>query len=630
MLSLDVGEELSRVLCARYSHRECEKVLKHVFGRVGRLVVPWVGDEGEGRVLDDEFAFVVTDERGGRAYGVVRYLGGEDGDVGSVFSDEVMEDACGEMVVLCGLSREPCVRSMGKTLKEVVESLRFGGVARSLSFTSLVSMSPGGSPRKGVKGRNEVARPVVSFPMKGWGYEMLVDTAMSFMHGEQVSGTAKVLTTDIPYLIASLSPRCLTSVLAALMEEKRVVLTSKNTAKLSRLVIAFAVLLLPIKWPHALIPLLSKKLLDVLAAPVPYLVGVPAHLEHAVNFGELDQVLWVDIDTSDALAYRTSSTCSLLMKQVDDATSIENLNSRIPRRPRSRLEKKFTKLGNTPCDSWTADMVKGVESAVMSFYQQILAKCPSQRKETMGASRIFYKAWEEPYRGFVEAFCQSQMYISWKEELEDGKGPKDGKNAERREATRVAPRKQRDVSNGEPFSRKENVSYKSELSLLTKQRRRTRPSMIRRRKVQSTAADMDELPNLNERTLRTTSRQPSPATSLKSLLTYLGNDTKDGGLNSSAGALRWKSRTKRATKPSGDDLTHAKFTWQHHISNHPPREFEFASQPMLQINKRRDNYRQYAPRLHSDLSCATEAVRRVGEDPVFNNAHGFGPMATLV
>ncbi|RNF12027.1 Suppression of tumorigenicity 5 [Trypanosoma rangeli] len=64
------------------------------------------------------------------------------------------------------------------------------------------------------------------------------------------------------------------SVLADLLLEKRVIVVGPNFGLVSQVVMSLQSLISPFDWMHILIPILPSTLLDVLAAPTPYLVGI--------------------------------------------------------------------------------------------------------------------------------------------------------------------------------------------------------------------------------------------------------------------------------------------------------------------------------------------------------------------
>ncbi|CAG9320257.1 unnamed protein product [Blepharisma stoltei] len=85
---------------------------------------------------------------------------------------------------------------------------------------------------------------------------------------------------DIPWLLSPLFSTLRFQdtfwVLIALLLEKSVVVVSSNLSLLTSSVLAFAELLKPLIWPHVVIPIVPDSLREILEAPVPVLLGLPA------------------------------------------------------------------------------------------------------------------------------------------------------------------------------------------------------------------------------------------------------------------------------------------------------------------------------------------------------------------
>lgn len=79
-------------------------------------------------------------------------------------------------------------------------------------------------------------------------------------------------------LLNSLSPRNIVKVVAALLQEQRILLVSSQMDTLTLCAEAFVSLLYPFKWMHPLVPLLPTQLIEYLEAPTPYLMGVTSQV----------------------------------------------------------------------------------------------------------------------------------------------------------------------------------------------------------------------------------------------------------------------------------------------------------------------------------------------------------------
>ncbi|KFM26365.1 DENN domain-containing protein 1B [Auxenochlorella protothecoides] len=91
-----------------------------------------------------------------------------------------------------------------------------------------------------------------------------------------VGGGASTAGIPLAPLLWHLTPRLAVSLLAALLMERRVVVVSADLGRLTAAVAAAAALLHPFHWQHIFLPLVPASLLDYLAAPMPFLAGVPA------------------------------------------------------------------------------------------------------------------------------------------------------------------------------------------------------------------------------------------------------------------------------------------------------------------------------------------------------------------
>ncbi len=64
-------------------------------------------------------------------------------------------------------------------------------------------------------------------------------------------------------------------IFANMLNERRIIMTSKKLSRLSACVQAANSLIYPMHWQHIFIPVLPHHLLDYLSAPMPFLIGVP-------------------------------------------------------------------------------------------------------------------------------------------------------------------------------------------------------------------------------------------------------------------------------------------------------------------------------------------------------------------
>ncbi|KAK0397722.1 hypothetical protein QR680_002239 [Steinernema hermaphroditum] len=83
---------------------------------------------------------------------------------------------------------------------------------------------------------------------------------------------------------------------ASLLKERRIIFTSRKIGQLSSCVFAAAGLLYPFHWQSLFIPVLPHHLVDMLMAPMPFLIGVPKKTFWSLRLHDLGDVAIVDLD----------------------------------------------------------------------------------------------------------------------------------------------------------------------------------------------------------------------------------------------------------------------------------------------------------------------------------------------
>ncbi|XP_076450251.1 uncharacterized protein LOC143286535 isoform X2 [Babylonia areolata] len=110
----------------------------------------------------------------------------------------------------------------------------------------------------------------------------------------------------------------LIQVFASMLMERRLILCSRNLSALTQTIQALVALLYPFHWQHVYIPLLPPDMLEVCAAPTPFIIGVlKAHLP-VVTALDLEDVIIVDLDDKRILR-NMGDELSLLPKKVQKA-----------------------------------------------------------------------------------------------------------------------------------------------------------------------------------------------------------------------------------------------------------------------------------------------------------------------
>lgn len=87
-------------------------------------------------------------------------------------------------------------------------------------------------------------------------------------------------------------------VFASMLNERRIVVTSRRLSRLTACIHASVALLYPMFWQHLFIPILPAHLLDYLSAPMPYVIGVHSTLMQKMRMSELGDAIIVDVDNN--------------------------------------------------------------------------------------------------------------------------------------------------------------------------------------------------------------------------------------------------------------------------------------------------------------------------------------------
>uniref|UniRef100_A0A0M3JS27 UDENN domain-containing protein n=1 Tax=Anisakis simplex TaxID=6269 RepID=A0A0M3JS27_ANISI len=87
------------------------------------------------------------------------------------------------------------------------------------------------------------------------------------------------------------------SLYASLLKERRIIFTGRKLSQLSSCIFAAATLLYPMYWQNLFIPVLPADLIDMLMAPMPYLVGVPKKTFLKTKQSDIGEIVVVDIDS---------------------------------------------------------------------------------------------------------------------------------------------------------------------------------------------------------------------------------------------------------------------------------------------------------------------------------------------
>ncbi|XP_036898598.1 DENN domain-containing protein 1C isoform X3 [Sturnira hondurensis] len=103
---------------------------------------------------------------------------------------------------------------------------------------------------------------------------------------------------NLTELVVAVTDENIVGLFAALLAERRVLLTASKLSTLTSCVHASCALLYPMRWEHVLIPTLPPHLLDYCCAPMPYLIGVHSSLTERVLEKGLEDVVVINVDSN--------------------------------------------------------------------------------------------------------------------------------------------------------------------------------------------------------------------------------------------------------------------------------------------------------------------------------------------
>jgi hypothetical protein len=130
-----------------------------------------------------------------------------------------------------------------------------------------------------------------------------------------------------------LSPKTIAKIFAALLLERKILIISqRGITPVVHTCEAFLQFLWPLQWPHTYIPLLTNQLLEVVQAPVPYLIGISHQVIPAADFNAmLQEQRQFDLEVADLIVNIDTDTITEFSEEVNDANDDEfvevNLNA---------------------------------------------------------------------------------------------------------------------------------------------------------------------------------------------------------------------------------------------------------------------------------------------------------------
>ncbi|CAJ0935576.1 unnamed protein product, partial [Mesorhabditis belari] len=94
----------------------------------------------------------------------------------------------------------------------------------------------------------------------------------------------------------AITPAQMIALYSSLLKERRIIFTGRKLSQLSSCVQAASTILYPMFWQYLYIPVLPETLVDMLQAPMPFLIGVPKQVVDTDKVRDLGDVMVIDLE----------------------------------------------------------------------------------------------------------------------------------------------------------------------------------------------------------------------------------------------------------------------------------------------------------------------------------------------
>ncbi|XP_021005557.1 DENN domain-containing protein 1C [Mus caroli] len=225
------------------------------------------------------FTFALTDLVGNRRFGFCRLRAGA--------------RSC-----LCILSHFPWFEVFYKILNNVGDLLAQNQVAEAEELLQNLQQHPLLGPR--FSGRSEMDSSITVQSKCGILPPALGNSKLlSCFVAPDAAGLPSIPENrNLTELVVAVTDENIVGLFAALLAERRVLLTASKLSTLTACVHASCALLYPMRWEHVLIPTLPPHLLDYCCAPMPYLIGVHGSLAERIREKALEDVVVLNADSN--------------------------------------------------------------------------------------------------------------------------------------------------------------------------------------------------------------------------------------------------------------------------------------------------------------------------------------------
>ena len=147
-------------------------------------------------------------------------------------------------------------------------------------------------------------------------------------------------------------PRNLLDILCCILSESRILFHSSNVAKLPEVADAFRTLMYPFTWTHVYLPVVPAQLLNLVEAPVPFILGTHSENLKQINQCYLSDVVVIDCDDG---TYDKQSVPAMAFPEKEDRWLVMAL-SRIQNIHREHRSKQHVEL-NFPHEIMNTNLI---------------------------------------------------------------------------------------------------------------------------------------------------------------------------------------------------------------------------------------------------------------------------------
>lgn len=253
---------------------------------------------------------------------------------------------------------------------------------------------------------------------------------------------------DFLLLMQSLDAGNLLMLWGLLLTEAKVVLQARQPHVLTMAAETLSALLFPFSWQHVYIPILPGRLLDIMQAPVPFLIGIDdevlALAERTLAGGIPDEVVQVDLDKNEVLCEpAVAKTIVLPQKQYYKLYKALAPYCRAPNAEEQQggnAASAFTMapppdvdLGDRAptlaemSDEAVAEAISSIKAAFLRFfvslmarYQDLMVVPPAEIKQPAAVDFFDVKRWVSRFPSnsheWLQQFVDGQAFTQWLEQ----------------------------------------------------------------------------------------------------------------------------------------------------------------------------------------------------------------------